>query len=273
MDLGACSPNSCCQRMERRKRTTTTKNPNQWGRNPGMQEAGREVGADQMVVQLVPAWMASRRKISMSKTSMQTMQIPQERHVQGRGNAYRFKGRSFLQIVIILLTEKPVALWTQQPSARPADAAISKKNRPRGFAIDCFGTRPTNGNLFHSPVYFMLKLISQWEPHPLKWQVEGIVWILCAERPKYSPISPAFLLSSPVPKMFLFLSTPWREKCICCTCRWGSDRGPASYGSGSGEQRTRAWVHRQLNMLLYMAQLLLELDFTFEQTFPWLSKM
>lgn len=37
-----------------------------------MREAGREVGADQMVVQLVPAWMASRRKISMSKTSMQT---------------------------------------------------------------------------------------------------------------------------------------------------------------------------------------------------------
>lgn len=71
MDLGACSPNSCCQRMERRT-TTTTKNPNQQGRNPGARGAGREVGADQMVVQLVPAWMGIRRKISMSKTSMET---------------------------------------------------------------------------------------------------------------------------------------------------------------------------------------------------------
>lgn len=37
-----------------------------------MRGARREVGADQMVVQLVPAWTISRRKIMMSKTSMQT---------------------------------------------------------------------------------------------------------------------------------------------------------------------------------------------------------
>ena len=56
----------------KKKKNNNKKNPNQQGRNPGARGPSREVGADQMVVQLVPATTGSKRKISTSKTPRQT---------------------------------------------------------------------------------------------------------------------------------------------------------------------------------------------------------
>lgn len=146
MDLGACSPNSCCQRMERRKRKKKKEEKSQPGRKKSRHARGRQGGgADQMVVQLVPAWTGSRRKIRLSKTSMKT-----------------YKERHFPQVLIILFPGKPVGfsnrLHLQLISQLP------KKVGQEDLPLTSLGP----GQQMTNPACFTLKLISQWNPPHFK---------------------------------------------------------------------------------------------------------